>query len=314
MRLTFLGTSAGAPSRLRNVSAVALQFNQQSDFWLFDCGEGTQQQLMRSPIRLSQLQYVFVSHLHGDHFYGLPGMLASRSLQYGAETPVTVFGPPGLARYLQTTFDVSGGSQMGYPLTIKEVKPGLVHEDERFTVTCLPLVHRIPSYGYAVTEKPQPGHFDVEAAQKLGVPAGPLYGRLKRGESITLPDGTLVDGATLVGPPIKGRKVVYCCDTVYCENSVQLARDADVLIHEATYAGDDLDLAVRGGHSTATQAALVARQAGVTALIMTHFSPRYEGGNVEGPGMARLEAEARNTFANSYIANDFWSFDIPRKA
>ncbi len=313
MRLTFLGTSAGAPTRLRNVSAVALQFDQQSAFWLFDCGEGTQQQLMRSPLRLSQLQYVFISHLHGDHFYGLPGMLSSRSLQYGAETPLTVFGPPGLQRYLQTTFEVSGGSQMGYPLTIREVGPGRVYEDERMQVDCLPLVHRIASFGYAVSEKDQPGHFDAEAARNLGVPTGPLYGRLKRGETITLPDGTVINGEKLVGPPIAGRKVVYCCDTVYCQNAIQLAQAADALIHEATYAGEDLELAVRGGHSTATQAAQVARQAGAKTLLMTHFSPRYEGAGVEGPGMERLQTEARQTFANSYIAHDFWSYDIPRQ-
>ncbi len=311
MRLTFLGTSAGTPSRIRNVSALALQFDQQSAFWLFDCGEGTQQQMMRSPLRLSQLQYVFISHLHGDHFFGLPGMLASRSLQYSAETPVTVFGPPGLQRFMQTTFEVSG-SQLGYPLTIQEVKPGLVYEDERFVVTCLPLIHRIASFGYAVVEKDQPGHFDVETAQQMGIQAGPLYGRLKRGETITLPDGRTVNGAELVGPPVTGRKVVYCCDTIFCKNSIQLARQADVLVHEATYAGEDLELAVRGGHSTATQAAEVARQAGAKALVMTHFSSRYEAQGVDGPGMERLQNEARQTFANSYIAHDFRAFDIPR--
>ena len=312
MRLTFLGTSAGAPSRLRNVSAVALQFDQQSAFWLFDCGEGTQQQFIRSQLHLSKLEFIFVSHLHGDHFYGLPGLLASRSLQYGAETPITVFGPPGLARYLQTTFEVSGGT-VGYPLTIKEVVPGLVYKDERISVTCLPLVHRIASFGYAVVEKDQPGHFDVEAARALGVPAGPLYGRLKRGETITLPDGTVVEGEKLVGPPIQGRKVVYACDTVYCQNAIQLAQNADVLVHEATYAGEDLELAVRGGHSTATQAAQVALKAGAKNLIMTHFSPRYEGAGVEGPGMERLQNEARQIFANSYIAHDFWTFDVGRE-
>ena len=311
MRLTFLGTSAGTPSRLRNVSALALQFDQQSAFWLFDCGEGTQQQMMRSPLRLSMLRYVFISHLHGDHFFGLPGMLASRSLQYGAETPVTVFGPPGLQRFMQTTFEVSGG-QPGYPLTIQEVKPGLIYEDKRFVVTCLPLIHRITSFGYAVIEKDQPGHFDVEAALRLGIQAGPLYGRLKRGETITLPDGRMVNGAELVGPPVTGRKVVYCCDTIYCHNSIQLAQKADVLVHEATYAGEDLELAVRGSHSTATQAAEVARAAGAKALVMTHFSPRYEGQGIEGPGVEQLQTEARRTFANSYIAHDFWTYDIPR--
>lgn len=311
MRLTFLGTSAGTPSRYRNVSALALQFDQQSGFWLFDCGEGTQQQMMRSPLRLSQLQYVFISHLHGDHYFGLPGMLASRSLQYSADTPVTIFGPPGLQRFMQTVYELSGGG-MGYPLTIQEVKPGPIYEDERFVVTCLPLVHRIASFGYAVIEKDQPGHFDVEAAQRLGIPAGPLYGRLKRGETISLADGTTVNGAELVGPPVPGRKVVYCCDTIYCQNAITLAQNADVLVHEATYAAADLDLAVRGGHSTATQAAQVAQQAGAGALIMTHFSPRYEGQGVEGPGIERLQNEARETFANSYVAHDFWSYDIPR--
>ena len=213
MRLTFLGTSSGTPTRYRNVSAIGLQFIQQSKLWLFDCGEATQHQILRSPLKLSQLERIFITHLHGDHIYGLPGLLASRALQYGATTPVTLYGPAGLEAYLRATIGMNDESEGGYPITIVTVEPGLIYEDETLKVECAPLEHRVPAFGYAVSEKPGPGRFDVEAATALGIPAGPLYGRLKAGQTVTLPDGRTIDGQTLVGPQRPGRKLVYCTDT-----------------------------------------------------------------------------------------------------
>ena len=310
MRLTFLGTSSGAPSRLRNVSAIGLQFPQQSTLWLFDCGEGTQHQILRSPLRLSQLERVFITHLHGDHLFGLAGMLASRSLSAAATTPVTVYGPAGIDEYLRACLGISN-THLGYPVNVVVVKPGTVYDDANVRVVAAPLQHRITDYGYAVIEKPQPGRFNVEAATALGIPPGPLYGELKRGATVTLPDGRIIDGASLVGLPRPGRTIAYCSDTMYCPAAVELARDADVLIHEATYAHADLDLAIRGGHSTALQAAQVALAANARTLIITHFSARYEA--EEGLRIDDLVQEARSVFPNTYAANDYWSYSVPRR-
>ncbi len=177
-------------------------------------------------------------------------------------------------------------------------------------VECAPLAHRIETFGYAVTEREQSGRFDVEKARALGVPEGPLYGRLKRGETITLPDGRIVEGAALVGPPRPGRKLAYCTDTAYTPNAVALARDADVLIHEATYTQADAALARRSWHSTALSAARVAQEAHAGLLILTHFSTRYESSVSQ---MNELLEEARSLFPNTLLAHDFWSYEIPRR-
>lgn len=310
MRVTFLGTSSGAPSRSRNMTSIALQLPQLSRLWLFDCGEGTQHQILRSSVKLSQLDRVFITHLHGDHLFGLTGMLASRSLQNGGQTPVTIYGPSGLAEYLRATLDISR-TRLGYAITVERVSPGVVFEDSYATVVCAPMRHGVESYGYAVIEKDHPGHFDVDRARSLGIPSGPLYGRLKAGETITLEDGRLVSGADLTGPPIKGRKLVFCGDTAFHQGAVELASGADMLIHEATYMGVDSHLAERANHSTSVSAAEVARLANVSKLVLTHFSLRYESeGN---PSLEDLLAEARAIFPNTSLAYDFLSVDVTRR-
>jgi ribonuclease Z len=311
MQITFLGTGAAAPTRARNTSAWALRLPERAALWLFDCGEGTQHQFLRSPLRLSQLERVFVTHLHGDHLFGLPGLLASRSLQNGGTTPVTLHGPDGLEAFVRCALDVSG-ARLGFPLRFETVQgSGVVYEDDEFTVACAPMDHGAVAFGYAVREKDRPGRFDAETARALGVPEGPLFGRLKDGEAVTLPDGRTVHGTGLVGPPIPGRAVVYCGDTAPTPRAVELARSADVLIHEATFAGADAALARRARHSTAAQAAAVARDAGVTTLILTHLSPRYE--NDDGAGLGELFAEARAVFPNTLIARDLWDYAVARR-
>lgn len=309
MKITFLGTSSGAPSRHRNVSSLALQLPQQGTLWLFDCGEGTQHQILRSPLRLSQLEKVFLTHLHGDHLFGLIGLLATRSLSDSATTPVTLYGPAGLADYVRCAIETS---RMGlrYPLKFETVTPDWTLEEETVTVSCRPMVHGIEAYAYAVVEKDQPGKFDADLAAALGIPFGPLYGRLKNGETIELPDGRVVVGSDLVGPPKQGRKLVLSGDTTYNQNLVALAQGADLLVHEATYSHADKPLADRARHSTATMAAQVAKQAGVRTLILTHFSARYELDG--GAQMAQLLAEARAIFPNTLLAHDFFTYEIPR--
>lgn len=307
MKLTFLGTGAGSPSLTRNVSSVGLQWPQRASLWLFDAGEGTQQQVLRSPLKLSQLEQIYVTHLHGDHVFGLPGLLASRSSAQDVGSPVTIFGPPGLEEWLRVTLRLTA-TGLKYPLIFETVTDGLIYEDDTREVRCRLLAHRIASYGYAVREKPRPGTFDAARAAALGVPFGPLFGRLKSGETITLPDGRTVNGNDLVGPMRPGRKVVLCGDTGISPAAVELASGADVLVHEATFGSAEADRAAASGHSTAAGAATVAREAGVGTLILTHVSARYESDSQ--PRLGELLAEAQAIFPNTLLARDFWSYEV----
>lgn len=309
MQLTFLGTSSGVPTRSRNVSSIALRLPQRAEVWLFDCGEGTQHQILRSDLRVSQITRIFVTHMHGDHIYGLMGLLASCGLA-GNPSRIDVYGPPKLDDYLRACSRYSQ-THFSYPLKVHTVKPGLVFEDDEFTVHCDALTHRVPAFGYRVAEKDKPGRFDAERAEAMGIPSGPIYGRLKRGDVITLPDGRRINGADLCGPPQIGRKFVYCTDTIYCDSAVNLAADADVLVHEATFSHQDAELAYQRLHSTSTMAAQVALAGRVKQLIMTHFSPRYAPGNAIA--LDDLLTEARAIFPNTTMARDFLVYDIPRR-
>ena len=297
------------PTRSRNVSGVALRLPQRAEFWLFDCGEGTQHQLLRSDLKSSQLTRIFVTHMHGDHIFGLMGLLASCGLA-GNVQRVDIYGPPDLDEYLKACRRYSQ-THFSYPIKVHTVRPGVIYENSEFTVSCDLLKHRVPAYGYRVAERDRPGHFDVKRAEALGIPSGPLYGKLKRGEVVTLLDGRRVNGADLCGATEIGRKLAYCTDTVYCEASIGLAQDADVLIHEATFAHQDAELAYQRLHSTSTMAAQVALTAQVKRLIMTHFSPRYAPGNTIE--LRDLLAEARAIFPNTEMASDFWTYEIPRR-
>lgn len=309
MQITFLGTSSGVPTRSRNVSGIALRLPQRAEVWLFDCGEGTQHQLLRSDLRVSQIRRIFVTHMHGDHTFGLMGLLASCGLAGNPER-IDIYGPPDLDEYLKACRRYSQ-THFSYPVKVHTVKPGVVFEDEEFSVSCAPLKHRVPAFGYRITERDRPGHFDVEKAKALEIPSGPLYGKLKRGETVILPDGRKINGAELCGQTEVGRKVVYCTDTVYCESAIELAHDADVLIHEATFAHQDAELAYQRLHSTSTMAAQVALGAQVKQLILTHFSPRYAPGNpIE---LRDLLEEARSIFPNTQLASDFWTYEVPRR-
>jgi ribonuclease Z len=297
------------PTRARNVSCVALRPAQRGEVWLFDCGEGTQHQLLRSDLNISQITRIFITHMHGDHVLGLMGLLATCGMTAHARS-IAVYGPRPIADYVR---EVSRRTQFqtNYPLEVHEVEPGLLFEDDEYTVACAPLKHRLPAFGYRVEEKDRPGHFDVERARELGIPSGPLYGKLKRGERIALPDGRTFDGADFCGPDLKGRSVVYCTDTTYCRSAVELARDADLLIHEATFADVDEGLAVRSTHSTAAMAARVALEAAARRLMLTHFSPRYFPGNQTEPEDLLREAQA--VFPETEMARDFLSVDVERR-
>ncbi len=297
------------PTRSRNVSSIALKLLQRAEFWLFDCGEGTQHQILRSDIKISQITRIFVTHMHGDHIYGLMGLLASCGLA-GNPSRIDIYGPPKLDEYLKACGRYSQ-TFFSYPVKVHTVTPGLIVEDDDYSVSCDALTHRVPAFGYRVAEKNKPGRFNVELANELGIPSGPLYGKLKRGETVTLPDGRSVNGKELCGETQIGRKFVYCTDTIYCDNAVKLAHDADVLVHEATFSHQDAEMAYQRLHSTSTMAAQVALSAGVQKLIMTHFSPRYAPGNTLV--LDDLMAEAKAIFPHTLMAHDFMSYTIPRR-
>ncbi|NES85939.1 MAG: MBL fold metallo-hydrolase, partial [Moorea sp. SIO2B7] len=195
MEITFLGTSSGVPTRSRNVSSVAIRLPQRAEVWLFDCGEGTQHQLLRSELKISQLKRIFITHMHGDHIFGLMGLLASCGLAGDAQ-PIDIYGPAGLEEYLNACSKYSY-THLSYRIQVHLVKPGVLYEDEEFTVSCEQLKHRVPAFGYRIVEKDRPGSFNLEKATALGIPPGPIYGKLKRGETITLPGGRTIRGTDL---------------------------------------------------------------------------------------------------------------------
>jgi ribonuclease Z len=311
LQVTFLGTSSGVPTRGRNVSAVALRLPQRAELWLFDCGEGTQHQFLRSDLRVSQLRRVFVTHMHGDHIFGLPGLLASLGLA-GTCSGIDLYGPDRLRDYLEGVLHTSS-TRIGYPLRHHRVsahasRGSTLLEDGDIAVRCAPLTHRVPAYAYRIDQKPRPGHFDGARAQALGIPPGPIYAQLKLGHSVSLDDGRIINGASLCGPERPGASVVYCTDTVFCEAAVELAQGADLLIHESTFAHGEAELAFARQHSTSTMAAQTALAAGVKQLALTHLSPRYVPGNAVGP--EELLAEACAIFPNTLLARDFLSIDV----
>jgi ribonuclease Z len=311
VQVTFLGTSSGVPTRGRNVSAVALRLPQRAELWLFDCGEGTQHQFLRSELRVSQLRRIFVTHMHGDHVFGLPGLLASLGLA-GTCQGIDLYGPDPLRDYLEGVLRTSS-TRIGYPLRSHRVKDAassgaLLLDDDDITVRCTKLIHRVPAYAYRVDQKPRAGRFDVDQARALGIPPGPIYAELKAGREVVLDDGRIINGASLCGPERPGCSVVYCTDTVFSEAAVELAQGADLLIHESTFAHAEAEMAFARQHSTSTMAAQTALAAGVKQLMLTHLSPRYVPGNPVTPD--DLLNEARAIFPNTELAKDFLSVDV----
>ncbi|WP_338451707.1 ribonuclease Z [Niallia oryzisoli] len=306
MELFFLGTGAGVPAKLRNVTAIALKLlEERGTIWLFDCGEATQHQILHTSIKPSRIENIFITHLHGDHLYGLPGLLASRSFQ-GGESKVTVYGPPGLKSYVETSLSVSG-TYLRYPLDIVEINEGVLFEDDQFIVEARKLEHGIPSYGFRIVEKDRPGTLLVDKLQEAGIKPGPIYKKIKEGESVTLEDGTTLAADDFVGPKQKGRVVTILGDTRMCEAAQNLANEADLLVHEATFANGEEALAFDYYHSTTSQAAEIALRANVKKLCITHISSRYDRQAAEG-----LLAESCRIFPDTEIAADFKSISIPR--
>ncbi|WP_253383228.1 ribonuclease Z [unidentified bacterial endosymbiont] len=300
MELIFLGTSAGVPTRSRNVTAILLdlQHPTRSGLWLFDCGEGTQHQLLRTAYHPGKLDTIFITHLHGDHLFGLPGLLCSRSMA-GITHPLTIYGPKGIAEFVESTLRLSG-SWTDYPLKVVEIAEGVVFDDGVYKVTARPLNHPIECYGYRIEAHDKPGALDATALIADGVKPGPLFQRLKQGETITLEDGRAINGRDYLAQPQPGKKLAIFGDTAPCPAARLLAQGVDVMVHEATLESAMEEKANGRGHSSARQAAQLARDAKVGKLIVTHISSRYDARGGES-----LLAECREVFPACELAEDF---------
>jgi len=306
MQLTFLGTGAGVPSKKRNVTAITLSLLQENNsVWLFDCGEATQHQILHTSIKPRKINKIFITHLHGDHIFGLPGLLSSRSFQ-GGEDPVYLYGPPGIQSFVETSLRVSQ-SHLAYPIYIKEIGEGKVLEGDQFTVYAHKLDHGIDSYGFRIEEKNKPGELLVDQLKKIGIMPGPIYKQIKENETITAADGRVIQCKDFIGPPKKGRTVCVFGDTRYNESHAIFAENADILVHEATFDCKSENLAYEYFHSTTVQAARLAKRANVKTLILTHISSRYQDEDT-----ATLLTEAREIFPKTYLADDFYQKTIEK--
>ncbi|HEM4412935.1 TPA: ribonuclease Z [Streptococcus suis] len=309
MQIQFLGTGAGQPSKARNVSSLALKLlDEINQVWLFDCGEGTQNQILETTIRPRKVTKIFITHLHGDHIFGLPGFLSSRSFQSSDEqTDIDIYGPVGIRSFVLASLKVSG-TRLPYRIHFHEFDVDTVSqvlETDKFTVFAEKLDHTIPCVGYRVIQKDLEGTLDAEALRAAGVPFGPLFGKIKNGENVMLEDGTEIIASDYISPPRPGKVVTILGDTRKCHASVRLAVNADVLVHEATYGKGDEKIARKHGHSTNMEAAQVAKDAGVKQLLLNHISPRFLSKDI-----SQLRKDASTIFEQVHIVKDLEEIEL----
>ncbi|HEU5217175.1 MAG TPA: ribonuclease Z [Gemmatimonadales bacterium] len=302
LALTFLGTGAACPTVDRNVSSLAL--HREGEMLLFDCGEGTQRQMMRYGVGFS-FKDIFFTHYHSDHMLGVIGLFRTMGLMDRSD-PVTLYGPKGAERILRGALAV-GIERTKFPVEVVEVRPGDRLDRGEYEIAVFETEHRADTVGYALVERDRLGRFDPDRARELGVPEGPLWGQIHKGNAVTLPDGRTITPGDLVGPPRPGRTVVITGDTRPHASVTAAARGANLLVHESTFGEEERARAVETGHSTAREAAQVARDAGVTRLVLTHISPRYTRDAPE------LLAEAVAIFPEVIIARDGMTIDVPFK-
>jgi ribonuclease Z len=300
LSLTFLGTGASIPTLDRNVAGIAIQ--REGEMLLFDCGEGNQRQMMRYGVGFT-FKEIFFTHYHADHMLGVTGLLRTMGLQ-DRSTPVTLYGPKGAQRILGAAVTL-GIERNKFPVEILEIKAGDRLARDEYDIVVFETEHRADTVGYALVEHPRLGRFNPDRARELGIPEGPLWGQLHKGKVVTLEDGRILGPADLVGPPRSGRTLVYTGDTRPHLSVIEAARGADLLVHEATFGGDELERARETGHSTASEAARVALEAGVRRLVLTHISSRYNRDASE------LLAEAKAVFPETAIARDGMTVDVP---
>ncbi len=303
LEITFLGTGAGMPAKYRNVTSIALKQLQNGAIWLFDCGEATQHQILHTSIKPRKIEKIFITHLHGDHIFGLPGLLGSRSFLSGTE-PLTIYGPKGIREFIETSLSISQ-THIKYDLNFIEFEDYFYLDENDFIIEARLLDHGIPSYGYRIVEKDKPGSLLVDELKQLGVKPGPHFKQLKDGETIELEDGMIINGKDFLGPAKKGRIISILGDTRPTQTSIELARNADLLIHEATFDKDSEVIAEQYYHSTTYQAAQIAFKANVKKLCITHISSRFEKHD-----WPLLEKQAQDIFPNTMIAEDFKKIEV----
>ncbi|HEY8176832.1 MAG TPA: ribonuclease Z [Gemmatimonadaceae bacterium] len=301
LSLVLLGTSASRPTVERNVSSIALV--REGETMLFDCGEGTQRQMMRYGVSFA-LCDVFFTHFHADHVIGVIGLMRTMALQ-GRTDALRLWGPKGAGRHLKRA-EQFGVDRLTFPVEIRELDHDERLKRKEYEIVPFAVEHGPgPAMGYAIVEDDRKGRFDPDHARELGIPEGPMWGRIHRGEAVTLDDGRVIQPSELVGPRRSGRTVVITGDTRPCENTMQAARGADLLVHEATFGDEEAERAVETGHSTAREAAIVAKRAGCRRLLLSHFSARYSR------DAAELEAQARSEFNDVVIGRDGMVIEVP---
>lgn len=303
MEIQFLGTGAGQPAKSRNVSSLVLKLlDEINEVWMFDCGEGTQRQILETTIKPRKVKKIFITHLHGDHVLGLPGFLASRAFQANEEqTDLTIYGPVGLRQFVLGSLRVTG-TRLPYRIHFHEFDEqnlGKILETDKFVVYAEALDHSVFCVGYRVMQKDLEGTLDADALRAAGVPFGPLFGKIKNGEDVILEDGRQIRASDYLSAPRKGKVVTILGDTRKTDASIRLGLGADVLVHESTYGKGDEALARKHGHSTNMQAAEVAKAAGAKCLLLNHVSARFLMRDCK-----QLEADAQTLFPACRVVRD----------
>ena len=299
LSIIFLGTSGSWPTVKRNVSAIAIKRG--SEILLFDCGEGTQRQFQKSNASYMQLSKIFITHFHGDHFLGLPGLIQTMQLN-DRKKSLSIYGPKGINQLMENILNL-GYFHPDYKINTYELNDEDILHFGEYTINIIKVDHGVTTLGYSIQEKSRPGKFDKKKALKIGVPEGPLFSKIQKGETITLKNGQIIKPKQILGPARKGRKIVISGDTKPTKKMIDFAKFADILIHDSTFDSKLQDIANDYGHSTACQSAEIAKNAKINKLFLTHISPRYLDNEI-------LEKDARKIFKNSYVARDFQEIEV----
>jgi ribonuclease Z len=300
LRVTFLGTGGSLPTSNRNPSGIMV--NREGELMLFDCGEGAQQQMMRAKTGMMGLTSIFITHFHADHMLGIPGLIQTMSFQ-GRTEPLTIYGPHWVEEFSKLLIAL-GYYKLRYDVKAVQLKPGVIIKRNGYSIHVLKTEHSIPSIGYALVEDERLGRFNREKAIELGVPPGPMFSKLHQGEAVEI-DGRTIRTEDVVGEPRPGRKIVYSGDTRPCEAVLKASSGADLLIHDGTLADEKADWAFESMHSTAGEAATIAKEAGVHRLILTHISSRYS------EDVSPILNDAKKVFEHVTVADDLMEIEIP---
>ncbi len=302
LSIIFLGTSGSWPTVKRNVSSIAIK--RSSEIILFDCGEGTQRQFQKSILSYMQISKIFITHFHGDHFLGIPGLIQTMQLN-DRNKPLHIYGPKGMINLLSQLLSL-GYFRPSYQIIAHEVNEKDILDFGEYIIKILKVDHGIPAIAYSFEEKMRPGKFNKSKALKIGVPEGPLFSKLQHGKTIVLDNGKKITPDMVLGIPRKGRKIVISGDTKKCQSMIEFSKYADVLVHDSTFESELKVIAEEYGHATARQSAEIAKKALVEILFLTHLSPRYLDHKT-------LEKDARNVFKNSFVAKDFQEIEVKLK-